>query len=304
MQPDMKKSSNAGDDAKPRDIFFHSATVPEYLYIHHRCNSNWTTNSINSEVHPHCEILAYVENMKCLFVNDSMYVSQTPCFFTFRPGERHFAIHNKENRHERYMIHLYQDSFFSLPGGHELLRCLFDREDGEHNMIILPEEDKREAFRLLNAILSLDNRRRPERQSLQLSYMIQFLSILNQHYLSDTTQNASEMSELLRQILSYIRSNFTEPLRVADLAQEFSISQSTLERIFRNSLAMSPKEYIIRCRMDAAREFLQQGQSVTESCSNAGFGDYSRFIADFRRFYGITPAEYARQHRHDGGRGN
>ena len=167
-------------------------------------------------------------------------------------------------------------------------------------MIILPEEDKREAFRLLNSILSLDNSRRPERQSLQLSYMIQFLSILNQHYLSDTTQNASEMSELLRQILSYIRSNFTEPLRVADLAQEFSISQSTLERIFRNSLAMSPKEYIIRCRMDAAREFLQQGQSVTESCSHAGFGDYSRFIADFRRFYGITPAEYARQHRHEG----
>ena len=63
---------------------------------------------------------------------------------------------------------------------------------------------------------------------------------------------------------------------------------------------MSPKEYIIRCRMDAARDFLRQGQSVVNACANAGFGDYSRFIADFRRFYGITPAEYAKQHRHEG----
>ena len=300
MQPDMKKSSNAGDDVMPRENFFYSATVPEYIFIHHRCSSNWTSNASTSETHPHCEILVYVENLKCLFVNDSMYISQTPCFFTFRPGESHFAIHNKATRHERYMIHLHQDAFFALPGGRDLLRCLFEREAGEHNMIILPEDDQREAFRLLDGILSLNNSKRPERHSLQLSYMIQFLSILNQHYLSDTTQNTNEMSELLRQILSYIRSNLARPLRVTDLAQQFNISQSTLERVFRNSLAMSPKEYIIRCRMDAARDFLRQGQSVVNACANAGFGDYSRFIADFRRFYGITPAEYAKQHRHEG----
>ena len=83
---------------------------------------------------------------------------------------------------------------------------------------------------------------------------------------------------------------------MSELAKKFNISQSAMERMFRNSLTMLPREYIIRRRMDAAREFLRQGQSVTDACNNAGFGDYSHFIADFRRFYNTTPAEYAKQH--------
>jgi AraC-like DNA-binding protein len=51
--------------------------------------------------------------------------------------------------------------------------------------------------------------------------------------------------------------------------------------------------------IDGMSERLRQGQSVTDACNNAGFGDYSYFIADFRRFNGITPAEYAKQHRHE-----
>ena len=300
MQLDMKNSSEETSFGVKPDVFLYHADVPDYFEFDHKCNSHWTTNASNSDVHPHCEILVYVENLKCLFVNDTMYVSESLCFFTFRPGEKHFAIHNKSTRHERYCMWLFQDSFLKLPGGHELLRCLFDRNAGEHNMIILPEDDKREALRLLDNILLLNNSELPERQSLQISNVIQFLSILNKHYLSDTKQKAGEMSELLRKILFYIGSNLSKPLKVADLARQFGISQSTMERMFSNSLIMSPKEYIIRRRMEAAREFLRQGQSATDACYSAGFGDYSRFIADFRRFYGITPAEYTRKHLHKG----
>ena len=299
MQPNMKNQSNSNEYPWPY-IFYCAAEVPDHFILEHKCNAHWMTNASNSEAHPFCEITIYLQDLKCLFVNDTMYVSEAPCIFTFRPGEYHYAIHSKPNRHERYMMHLHQDSFFKLPGGRELLRCLFDREAGEHNMIILPEEDRREAFRLLDSILSQKDSELPERQSLQLADMIRFLTLLNRHYLSETATGTNEMTETLRQILSYIGSNLTEPLRVADLAREFSISQSTLTRMFRNSLTLSPREYIIRRRMDAAREFLRQGQSVTDACTNAGFGDYSHFIADFRRMNGITPAEYARQHRHEG----
>lgn len=300
MQPYMKNSSNQNSVDQSEDDFHYDATVPGYFFLSHKCNPNWTTNAGNSEAHKHCEIVIYLQDMKCLFVNDTMYVSQAPCIFTFRPGEYHYAIHSKPGRHERFLILLYQDSFFALPNGRELLRCLFDRESGQHNMIVLPEEDNREVFRLLNSILSQNDSELPEKQSLQLSDMIRFLSLLNRHYLSVSATDTNEMPELLRQIVSYIGSNLIEPLRVADLAQSFNISQSTLERLFRNSLTMSPKEYIIRRRMDVACECLRQGQSVTAAFSNAGFGDYSHFIADFRKIHGITPAEYARQHRHEG----
>jgi len=298
MQLNMKNQSKPIEYPWP-DIFFYTASVADYFVLSHKCNAHWTTNASHSETHPFCEITIYLQDLKCLFVNDTMYVSEAPCIFTFRPGEYHYAIHSKPGRHERYTMDLHQDSFFKLPGGRELLRCLFDREAGTHNMIILPEEDRREAFRLLDSILSQKDSALPERQSLQLADMIRFLTLLNRHYLSDISTGTNEMTEMLRQMIAYIGSNLTEPLRVADLAQKFSISQSTMTRMFRNSLTLSPREYIIRRRMDAAREFLRQGQSVTEACTNAGFGDYSHFIADFRRMHGITPAEYGRQHRHE-----
>ena len=299
MQPNMKKSSNPPVADSTSDSFYYSGCIADYFVLEHKCDPDWITNIGDSHSHTHCEIVIYMQEMKCLFVNDTMYVSEAPCIFMFQPGENHYAIHSKPGRHERYVMFLYQDGFFTLPGGREVLRCLFDREPGTHNMIVLPPEDQREAFRLLNNIISLDKSGLPERKSLMLADMLRFLSLLNRHYLSDASRHAEGMSERLRQILSYIGSNLTEPLKVSMLAQRFNISQSTLERLFRDSLTLSPREYIIRRRMDAAREYLRQGQSVTDACNNAGFGDYSHFIADFRRLNGITPAEYARQHRHE-----
>ena len=43
--------------------------------MHHNCTSNWVTNVGDSHTHVYCEILLYVQSMKCLFVNDTMYVS-------------------------------------------------------------------------------------------------------------------------------------------------------------------------------------------------------------------------------------
>ncbi len=301
MQTNMENSSTPLTKNNPmgQSIFFYQAEVHNYFCLEHKCNLNWTTNVGDSHSHPFCEIIIYKQDLKCLFVNDTMYISEAPSFFTFRPGEKHYAIHNIPNSHERYMIWLYQDLFFQLPGGRELLRCLFDRNPGEHNMIILPKEEQLEAFRLLDSILSQNNNESLEKESLMIADMIHFLSLMNRHYLNDTINTTNGMSELLRQILFYIKNNLNEPLRVSSIAKQFQISQSTLERMFRNSLTMTPKEYILRCRMDAAKEYLQQGQSVTDACNNAGFSDYSRFIADFRKTYNITPAEYARKHRHN-----
>ena len=298
MQLNMKNSSEQTTFGKTPDIFFYTAEVPKYFILEHKCNSDWTSNASNSESHLHCEITVYVQDQKCVFVNDSMYISQAPCIFTFLPGEYHYDIHSIPNRHERYVLRLFQDNFFRLPGGRELLRCLYDRKAGEYNMILLPQEDQREAFRLLDSIL-LPNNASIEKEALMLADMIRFLSLLNRHYLNGIQNTSNGMSELFRRILFYIKDNLNEPLRVSRIADQFQISQSTLERMFRNSLTISPKEYIVRCRMDTAKKYLQQGQSVTDACNNAGFSDYSRFIADFRKLYNTTPAEYARKHRHN-----
>lgn len=44
--------------------------------------------------------------------------------------------------------------------------------------------------------------------------------------------------------------------------------------------------------MELAKVLLLSGATVTEACYGAGFGDYSHFIADFRREVGVTPAKF------------
>ena len=292
----MKNSStnNVYGEQMP-SVFERYAAIPEMSlrFMHKR--TPFSTNAFHAESEE-CELTVYTETGKSMCVEQSVYVTSGISAFTFRPGEMHCGIHQPNNLHERYVIQIHPTKFARLPGGTALLRCFFDREAGEHNMIVLPYEEEQTAMFHLNHIFTAAESDDPDKFAVMLADLILYLSILNRHYL-DTLPHQCSLSSVLRMILSDMEKSFSQPKTLAAYAMTAGISMSTMERLFRSVIQMTPGQYLHSRRMECAKMHLRNGESVTDACFAAGFRDYSHFIADFRNQTGMTPSKYRKSRR-------
>lgn len=94
-------------------------------------------------------------------------------------------------------------------------------------------------------------------------------------------------------IAAAVRARYDEPLQLARLARQEGLSMSRLERHFRRAFAMSPRQMLLRCRIDAARRLLAAGtMSITDVALSCGYSDHSAFSRQFRAVCGIAPGVY------------
>jgi transcriptional regulator GlxA family with amidase domain len=80
---------------------------------------------------------------------------------------------------------------------------------------------------------------------------------------------------------------------VEELARRVALSQRTFVRRFRSATGNTPRDYIQRVRVEAAKRALERGaNSVAEVAARVGYGDVAAFRKLFVRSTGLTPAEY------------
>jgi AraC-like DNA-binding protein len=93
--------------------------------------------------------------------------------------------------------------------------------------------------------------------------------------------------------LAYVRDNLSEPLTVADMAEQVSLSPSAFAHLFREVTGKAPYQFLKDMRLDRARELLVDGQMPVASVSKeVGYASASHFISEFRKSFGYTPRAY------------
>ena len=112
--------------------------------------------------------------------------------------------------------------------------------------------------------------------------------------LRDTPQWYGRFSGVLKRI----HQHFAEELDIAALAAEAGVSQSQLERRFRQLLGTSPGEYILRVRVSASRSLLENtDRTIADIALAVGFYDHSHFTRTFKRMMSCSPKQYRDGHR-------
>jgi len=97
-------------------------------------------------------------------------------------------------------------------------------------------------------------------------------------------------SERTAKAISWIRSNYTKPLRVEDLAQVSGMGVSTLHHHFRALTAMSPIQYQKHIRLQAARgRMLVDGLDAASAAFEVGYESASQFNREYSRLFGQPP---------------
>ena len=102
-------------------------------------------------------------------------------------------------------------------------------------------------------------------------------------------------SEILCAI-SYIADHLQENISIAALAESLHLSHNGLLWKFRKELQLTPSEYIIRCRVERAKQqLLEASLPISQIADSCGFENVYYFSNAFKKRVGISPSEYRKQ---------
>lgn len=108
--------------------------------------------------------------------------------------------------------------------------------------------------------------------------------------------NAPE-NERIKRMLSFAQEHYQEHLTVEQIAYSVPLSERECYRMFKNSLGITPMEYVISLRMQKAQELLRDtGKSILEVAMESGFGTSSYLGLQFKQHYHMTPKQYRKNY--------
>jgi AraC-like DNA-binding protein len=97
-------------------------------------------------------------------------------------------------------------------------------------------------------------------------------------------------SQQVAKAVSWLKSNFTEPLRVDKLAEMANMGTSTFHHHFRNMTALSPLQYQKQLRLQEARRLmLAEHIDAASAGFQVGYESPSQFSREYSRLYGAPP---------------
>ena len=114
-------------------------------------------------------------------------------------------------------------------------------------------------------------------------------------------EQGHENSKLISEILSYIESNYTDPMiSLAAVADIFSITEIYLSRLFKEQTGENFSKFIERLRMEKAQDMLAKTDMRGADISQAvGYNYVQVFNRVYKRNFGKTPSEIQKAKPHE-----
>lgn len=125
------------------------------------------------------------------------------------------------------------------------------------------------------------------------------LSSLFQLFQGDNdTVRSSKVSSTQDHLVQIIAAGLYTQDTLPQLAADCHMSLSTFKRHFEAHFGMSPKDWIIRRRLETAYfEMLVMHTTVSDACYQCGFENLPHFSYSFKKHFGFSPSAINRQSR-------
>ncbi|MFQ4144587.1 AraC family transcriptional regulator [Chlorogloeopsis sp. ULAP02] len=96
----------------------------------------------------------------------------------------------------------------------------------------------------------------------------------------------------LQQVKEYINEHLEQDVKLSEIAAIAQMSQYHFLRLFKQSMGVTPHQYILQCRIDKAKYLLQHSElSIADIAVRVGFCDQSHLTRYFKRIVGVTPKQ-------------
>ena len=99
----------------------------------------------------------------------------------------------------------------------------------------------------------------------------------------------------MARIVKVVNENLNDPnFNVQQLISEAGVSRAQLHRKMKEITGVSAADFIRNLRLQQAERLIREHKvNITQIAYTVGFNNQSHFSTVFRRYYGLTPTEYA-----------
>ncbi len=129
------------------------------------------------------------------------------------------------------------------------------------------------------------------------SYFIELLLFLERLYGLNTQDDYASQrilrDPLVKKAVIYIESNYRDGITLENIAKSASVNHSTLTKLFKCELFMTPVEYLWHHRLKVAKKFLEfTNIPLKEVAVRCGFKTTEHFNRRFKKMFGTTPGTF------------
>lgn len=123
-----------------------------------------------------------------------------------------------------------------------------------------------------------------------------FLSVIAEGSRVEKEGENGKANIYVRKAVSFIQSNYCNPIKVTDVADYVCINRSYLYTLFQNSMGMSPQRFLTTFRITKAAELLQLTSLPVESIAlSCGYQDPLVFTKAFRQMKQMSPSAFRKE---------
>jgi len=100
------------------------------------------------------------------------------------------------------------------------------------------------------------------------------------------------VSEMVNEMMEYLRTNMTRPISRMDLAHQFNYTPEHINYLFKKELGISPTRFLNRERAIRGFKLLyEEGLSVQQTANKTGFSSQYYFSRVFKDIFGYPPSK-------------
>ena len=156
-------------------------------------------------------------------------------------------------------------------------------------------ENKESILEYIKKILSVrGNSSVDEMKKIGYLYLI-FAKLLEERELE--SENGIEYSytsrKYIQYVIEYVEKNYRQQIRVNDIADSIGLNRSYMTTLFKKIMGESPKEYLVRFRMEKAEILLRKTNiRIQLVAEQVGYNEMISFSRAFKKKNNVSPSEY------------
>ncbi len=263
----------------------------EFFYLKDR-------KSMEFEFHFHDfnKIVIFISGSATYLIEGKAYKLKPWDILLVSSSEVHKTIVDASGTYERMIIWV-NSNFLTKHNSVEsnLLTCFDIASKEKRNLLRLDNEFLKQGKYILSQLKEEYRKGGFGSQVLNNALFLQFIIYLNRLYLAPEAVKQladGDYNESIGEIIRHINENLCEDMSVESLASRFYMSRYHLMHKFKSQTGYTIHSYILQKRLMMANTLIKSGKSMTEACSECGFGDYSSFVRAFKKMYGLSPKQH------------
>lgn len=258
-------------------------------------DTNW---SMTANRHDHFEMV-YIKKGSAVFQVEGIDVNMPPhSIIIIKPGRSHkFVV--KSEVCELIVLSFSFNTQKPENNNHVSFTDFMEyiEDDATGDYLFLSLNKKNDIVHVLNRISREQMKPQVWSDFLSCLLIIELFVLLSRTLKQEIEQNSKnrnlKLHELLNIAKEYIDNNYEKDLTLSQVAKYIFLSDSYFAHSFKDKFGTSPKSYILKVRIEAAKEYLKNTDTkVADVAKIVGFSSQQRFNDIFKKHEGVTPLNF------------